>query len=75
MLWAWCMGHTHTHNTHARARATRAAPPTAAQVSSELKNAVNSRALTALGELEQDLVCGDRDGQDLVKFFAGEGLT
>ncbi|KAI8472381.1 MAG: Sec1-like protein [Monoraphidium minutum] len=39
-------------------------------VSSELKAVTNGRDLTALGELEQDLVAGDRGGQDLIKFLA-----
>lgn len=41
-------------------------------ISSEIKNATNGRQLTDVGELEQDLVYGDKGSQDLIKFLAGE---
>jgi hypothetical protein len=41
-------------------------------VSSELKNALNARSLTDLGELEQNLIYGDANSQDLIKFLSGE---
>jgi hypothetical protein len=41
------------------------------QISSEIKGATNQRALTDLGELEQDLVYGDRGSTDLIKYFTG----
>ena len=45
------------------------------QISSEIKTITNARDLTALGELEQDLVCGDKGSGDLIKFLTGEGFT
>lgn len=42
-------------------------------ISSEIKNTTNSRDLTDLGELEQDLVYGDRNSQDLIKFMTERG--
>jgi hypothetical protein len=41
-------------------------------VSSELQNALNARSLTDLGELEQNLIYGDANSQDLIKFLSGE---
>ena len=41
---------------------------------SELKNAINGRSLTELGELEQNLVYGDAGSQELIKFLQGEVL-
>lgn len=41
-------------------------------VSSELKNTLNARSLTELGELEQNLIYGDANSQDLIKFLSGE---
>ncbi len=42
-------------------------------LSSEIKNATNSGALTDIGELEQDLVYGDKGSTELIKFMAGAG--
>ena len=42
------------------------------QVSSELRTVTNARLLTDLGELEQDLVFGDKTSKELVNFLAGE---
>ena len=42
------------------------------QLSSELKTATNARALTEVGELEQDLVLGDKSSKDMLAYFAGE---
>lgn len=42
-------------------------------ISSELKNAINSRMLTELGELEQNLVYGDSGSQELIKFLQEYG--
>jgi hypothetical protein len=39
---------------------------------SELKNAINGRMLTELGELEQNLVYGDMGSAELIKFLQGE---
>lgn len=39
---------------------------------SELKNAINGRMLTELGELEQNLVYGDMTSAELIKFLQGE---
>eukprot|EP00882_Tetradesmus_deserticola_P028999 GHRQ01032372.1.p2 GENE.GHRQ01032372.1~~GHRQ01032372.1.p2 ORF type:complete len:110 (+),score=23.61 GHRQ01032372.1:302-631(+) len=44
-------------------------------VSSELKNALNARSLTDLGELEQNLIYGDANSQDLIKFLSGERVA
>jgi hypothetical protein len=41
-------------------------------VCSELKNAMNGRMLTELGELEQNLVYGDMGSAELIKFLQGE---
>lgn len=41
-------------------------------VCSELKNAINGRMLTELGELEQSLVYGDMGSAELIKFLQGE---
>jgi hypothetical protein len=37
-----------------------------------LKNAINGRLLTELGELEQNLVYGDMGSTELIKFLQGE---
>lgn len=39
---------------------------------SELKNAINGRMLTELGELEQNLVYGDMGSAELIKFLQGK---
>jgi hypothetical protein len=39
---------------------------------SELKNAINGRLLTEVGELEQNLVYGDMGSTELIKFLQGE---
>eukprot|EP00878_Enallax_costatus_P018017 GHUV01018943.1.p1 GENE.GHUV01018943.1~~GHUV01018943.1.p1 ORF type:complete len:543 (+),score=157.47 GHUV01018943.1:1151-2779(+) len=39
-------------------------------ISSELKTVLNSRNLTDVGGLEQDLVYGDKNSQDLIKYLA-----
>jgi hypothetical protein len=41
-------------------------------LSSGIKGATNARALTAVGELEQALVYGDKGSQDLIKWLSGE---
>lgn len=41
-------------------------------ISSELKAVLNARSLTDLGGLEQDLVYGDKNSQDLIKYLAGK---
>ncbi|PNW76570.1 hypothetical protein CHLRE_11g467699v5 [Chlamydomonas reinhardtii] len=43
------------------------------QLSSELKTATNARALTEVGELEQDLVLGDKSSKDMLAYFAEHG--
>lgn len=40
-------------------------------ISSELKNVLDARSLTDLGELEQNLIYGDKTSQDLIKYLAG----
>lgn len=40
-------------------------------ISSELKTVLNSRSLTDVGGLEQDLVYGEKNSQDLIKYLAG----
>ncbi|MEW5299817.1 MAG: hypothetical protein WDW36_002793 [Sanguina aurantia] len=40
------------------------------QISSDLKTVTNERQLTDLGELEQDLVLGDKNSKDLINFLA-----
>eukprot|EP00879_Flechtneria_rotunda_P003010 GHRR01003228.1.p1 GENE.GHRR01003228.1~~GHRR01003228.1.p1 ORF type:complete len:663 (+),score=201.56 GHRR01003228.1:278-2266(+) len=42
-------------------------------ISSELKNAINSRSLTDLGELEQNLVYGEKNSQDLMQYLKDNG--
>lgn len=42
-------------------------------ISSELKNAINGRMLTELGELEQNLVYGDMGSAELIKFLQEYG--
>ncbi|WIA41900.1 hypothetical protein OEZ86_009221 [Tetradesmus obliquus] len=44
-------------------------------VSSELKNTLNARSLTELGELEQNLIYGDANSQDLIKFLSDHGAS
>lgn len=39
---------------------------------SELKNAINGRSLTEVGELEQSLVYGEAGSAELIKFLQGE---
>lgn len=41
-------------------------------VPSELKNAINGRSLTDVGELEQNLVYGDMGSAELIKFLQGK---
>ncbi|KAG2432231.1 hypothetical protein HXX76_009150 [Chlamydomonas incerta] len=43
------------------------------QLSSELKTATNARSLTEVGELEQDLVLGDKSSKDMLAYFAEHG--
>ena len=45
---------------------------TCVQVSSELRSVTNARLLTDLGELEQDLVFGDKSSKELINFLAGK---
>jgi hypothetical protein len=50
-------------------------PCRAPRVCSELKNAINGRMLTDLGELEQNLVYGEAGSAELIKFLQGELTT
>ncbi|KAG2446991.1 hypothetical protein HYH02_008145 [Chlamydomonas schloesseri] len=43
------------------------------QLSSELKTATNARSLTEVGELEQDIVLGDKSSKDMLAYFAEHG--
>jgi hypothetical protein len=41
-------------------------------MSSELKQVTSDRQLTDVGELEQDLVLGEKNSKDLINFLAGK---
>jgi syntaxin-binding protein 1 len=41
------------------------------QVSSELRTITNTRLLTDVGELEQDLMFGEKTSKELADFLAG----
>jgi len=43
-------------------------------MSSDLKQVTSHRQLTEVGELEQDLVLGEKNSKDLINFLAGEFL-
>jgi hypothetical protein len=41
------------------------------QISSDLKGVTHDRLLTDVGELEQDLVLGEKNSKDLINFLTG----
>ena len=41
------------------------------QISSDLRSVTNERILTDVGELEQDMVLGDKNSKDLITFLQG----
>lgn len=45
------------------------------QLSSEVKTATNARGLTDVGEVEQDLVLGEKHSKDMLEFFARKPHT
>lgn len=61
------LSHKHTH----RVPHVHACFSCVLQVSSDLKSVTHDRLLTDVGELEQDLVLGEKNSKDLINFLTG----